>query len=151
MEALTNRQGNYRVLMILLFWTFLVVGALFYIVPNQMINLFNLIAAKVGHFQATPPSTEKFFIDLAVAYMACVTAIAYLIQKDVRKNLNLTPVLIVGKVTSSLISLVSFIAYQRSLLYFSNFLIDGSIVVIVLAFYLPVKNESREQTQHGAV
>ncbi|MCL4557172.1 MAG: hypothetical protein M1491_00790 [Deltaproteobacteria bacterium] len=143
MAALTDRQNNYRILMIALFWTFLIVGALFYIVPNNIIDLFNTVSGKIGYFQATPQSMEKFYIDLAVAYMACVTTIAYLIQKDVKRNLNLTPVLIVGKATSSLISLVSFMAYQRSLLYFSNFVVDGSIVIIVLAFYLPAKSESR--------
>ena len=141
MATLTNKQNNYRILMIVLFWSFLIVGSTFYIVPTHVISLFNMVSEKIGHFQTVPQSMEKFYIDLAVAYMACVTAIAYLIVGDVKKNLNLTPVLIVGKTTSSLISLISFIVYQRSLLYLSNFVIDGSIVLIVLAFYIPLKKE----------
>jgi hypothetical protein len=129
--------------MILLFWTFLIAGMSFYIIPNHVINVFNIVSGKIGYFQALPQNMEKFYLDLAVAYMACVTAIAYLISRDVLKNLNLTPVLIVGKTTSSLISLISFFLYQKSLLYLSNFIIDGSIVLIVLAFYLPVKKELR--------
>ena len=127
--------------MTLLFWTFLIVGLSFYVVPNHVINVFNIVSEKIGYFQSLPPNLEKFYLDLAVAYMACVTAIAYLISRDVLKNLNLTPVLIVGKTTSSLISILSFFLYQKSLLYLSNFVIDGSIVLIVLAFYLPVKKE----------
>ena len=127
--------------MIVLFWTFLIAGLSFYIIPNNVITLFNLVSEKIGHFQPIPLNQEKFYLDLAVAYMACVTAIAYWISRDVLKNLNLTPVLIVGKTTSSLISLVSFFLYQKSLLYLSNFVIDGSIVLIVLAFYLPLKRE----------
>ncbi len=141
MATLTRGQNQYRILMILLFWTFLIVGALFYIVPNPIINVFNIVSGKIGYFQPLPQNIEKFYLDLAVAYMSCVTAIAYLISRDVLKNINLTPVLIVGKTTSSLISLLSFFLYQRSLLYLSNFVIDGSIVLIVLAFYLPVRKE----------
>ncbi|MGB9734789.1 MAG: hypothetical protein ACP5JP_03105 [bacterium] len=138
---LTTKQKYYKLLMTLLFWIFLVVGVLFYVVPNQVIGIFNIVSDKIGYFQQIPLSQEKFYLDLAVAYMACVTAIAYLISKDVLKNLNLTPVLIVGKTTSSLISLISFILFQKSLLYISNFVIDGAIVLIVLIFYLPVKRE----------
>ncbi len=138
---LTTKQKYYKLLMTLLFWIFLVVGVLFYVVPNQVIGIFNIVSDKIGYFQQIPLSQEKFYLDLAVAYMACVTAIAYLIRKDVLKNLNLTPVLIVGKTTSSLISLISFILFQKSLLYISNFVIDGAIVLIVLIFYLPVKRE----------
>ena len=127
--------------MIVLFWTFLIAGLSFYIIPNNIITLFNLVSDKIGYFRPLPQNLEKFYLDLAVAYMACVTAIAYLISRDVLKNVNLTPVLIVGKTTSSLISLVSFFLYQKSLLYLSNFVIDGCIVLIVLAFYLPVKKE----------
>ena len=141
MPELTSKQKNYRLLMTLLSWTFLIVGLSFYIVPNHVINIFNIVSEKIGYFQSLHQNLEKFYLDLAVAYMACVTAIAYLISRDVLKNLNLTPVLIVGKTTSSLISLLSFFLYQKSLLYLSNFVIDGSIVLIVLAFYLPVKKE----------
>ncbi len=129
--------------MILLFWTFLIVGAMFYSIPNPIIDVFNFVSAKIGYFQPLPQNIEKFYLDLAVAYMSCVAAVAYLISRDVLKNSNLTPVLIVGKTTSSLISLLSFFLYQRALLYLSNFVIDGSIVLIVLAFYLPVKKELR--------
>ncbi len=141
MSELTSKQKNYRLLMTLLFWTFLIVGLMFYFIPNPIINVFNIISGKIGYFQPLPQNIEKFYLNLAVAYMACVTAIAYMISKNVLKNLNLTPVLIVGKTTSSLISLVSFILYQKSLLYLSNFVIDGSIVLIVLVLYMPVKKE----------
>lgn len=141
MVELTTKQKNYKLLMTLLFWIFLIVGILFYIVPNQIISIFNIISGKLGYFQQLPLNSEKFYLDLAVAYMACVTAISYLVSKNVLKNLNLTPVLIVGKTTSSLISLISFFIFQKSLLYLSNFIIDGTIVLIVLAFYLPVKKE----------
>jgi hypothetical protein len=141
MENLTSKQKNYKVLMTLLSWIFLIVGALFYIIPNHVIGIFNIISDKTGYFQLLPPSSEKFYLDLAVAYMACVTAIAYMISRDVIRNINLTPVLIVGKTTSSLLSLISFILFQKSLLYLSNFIVDGAIVLIVLVFYLPVKKE----------
>jgi hypothetical protein len=141
MENLTSKQKNYKVLMTLLSWIFLIVGALFYIIPNHVIGIFNIISDRTGYFQLLPPSSEKFYLDLAVAYMACVTAIAYMISRDVIRNINLTPVLIVGKTTSSLLSLISFILFQKSLLYLSNFIVDGAIVLIVLVFYLPVKKE----------
>jgi len=141
MTVLTNSENRYRILMIVLFWTFLIVGVMFYLMPNQIIIMSNTVSEKIGLFQPLPINMDKFYLDLAVAYMACVTAIAYMIFRDVKKNLNLTPVLIVGKTTSSLISLVSFIIYQKSLLYLSNFVVDGIIVVIILAFYLPVKKE----------
>jgi|YelNatPaOPRAMG01_1025707.scaffolds.fasta_scaffold02938_13 predicted PurR-regulated permease PerM len=141
MENLTSKQKNYKVLMTLLSWIFLIVGALFYIIPNHVIGIFNIISNRTGYFQLLPPSSEKFYLDLAVAYMACVTAIAYMISRDVIRNINLTPVLIVGKTTSSLLSLISFILFQKSLLYLSNFIVDGAIVLIVLVFYLPVKKE----------
>jgi len=141
MSKLTLKQKNYKVLMTLLFWIFLTVGVLLYIVPNQLIGIFNIISDKIGYFQSLPPNLEKFYLDLGVAYMACVTAIAYMIRRDVVKNINLTPILIVGKTTSSLISLVSFLLYQKALLYIFNFVIDGGIVLIVLFFYLPVKRE----------
>jgi hypothetical protein len=141
MENLTSKQKNYKVLMTLLSWIFLIVGTLFYIIPNHVIGIFNIISDKTGYFQLLPPSSEKFYLDLAVAYMACVTAIAYMISRDVIRNINLTPVLIVGKTTSSLLSLISFILFQKSLLYLSNFIVDGAIVLIVLVFYLPVKKE----------
>lgn len=143
MAELTSKQNKYRILMLVLFWLFLLAGISFYVAPNNVIGIFNSVSLHLGHFQTLPPNVEKFYLDLAVAFMACVTAIAYLISRDVAKNLNLTPVLIVGKTTSSLISLVSFVLYQKALLYLANFVIDGSIVLIVLAFYLPLKKEQK--------
>lgn len=136
-----NKENNYKILMSILFWIFLVFGVGMYIFPNLIISLFNTVSEKIGYFQIISQSNEMFYVDLSVAYMACVTAIAYLIKKDVKHNLNLTPVLIVGKTTSSLISLLSFIVYQRSLLYVTTFVTDGLIVLLVLVFYMPLKRE----------
>ena len=57
---------------------FLVTGLTFFLLPVQAIDFMNTIGASLG-LPPAPPMGHRFWLSLAAAYMAVVTALAWLI------------------------------------------------------------------------
>lgn len=85
---------------------------------------------------AMPLPTERFWLALTVSLMATITTLCRYIAKDVRSNILLTSLLLVSKLTSTLVMLSAFF-WDRP--YF-NYLMgsvfcDGPIFVVTFIFY----------------
>jgi hypothetical protein len=120
----------------LLAWTFAVVGLIFLLAPNGTVRFINAAGAVWRVFPPAPVSELRFWLSLGFAYMVLVTVLAWRIAGDPRRNRALMPVLAAGKFASSFTCLLFFLFTQPTFLYLLNFLVDGSIVLIVLGCYL---------------
>jgi len=119
----------------LLAWTFAVVGLIFLVAPNGTVRFINTVGSAFRIFPLAPESELRFWLSLGFAYMALVTVLAWRIADDPRGNRALMPVLAAGKFASSFTCLLFFLFHQPTFLYLLNFLVDGSIVLLVLGCY----------------
>ncbi len=119
----------------LLAWTFAVVGVTFLVAPNGTVRFINTAGSIFRIFPPAPESDLRFWLSLGFAYMVLVTALAWRIAADPRGNRALMPVLAAGKFASSFTCLLFFLFTQPAFLYLLNFIVDGSIVLIVLGCY----------------
>lgn len=120
----------------LLAWTFAVVGGIFLLAPNGTVRFVNAVGAL---FRVFPPAAEsdlRFWVSLGFAYMVLVTVLAWRISTDPRTYRGLMPVLAAGKFASSATCLLFFLFSSATFLYLLNFLVDGSIVLIVAGCYV---------------
>lgn len=120
----------------LLAWTFAVVGLIFLLAPNGTVRTINAAGALFRVFPPAPESELRFWLSLGFAYMVLVTVLAWRIAEDPRGHRALMPVLAAGKFASSFTCLLFFLFTRPTFLYLLNFLVDGSIVLIVLGCYL---------------
>lgn len=112
--------------------SFALVGAIFLLFPNGTVRTINATGAIFGVFSPAPQSDLRFWLSLAVSYMALVTVLAWLIQQDPRRYRHLMPILAIGKSSSSITCLWFFLFSSPTFLYLLNFLVDGSITIVVL-------------------
>jgi hypothetical protein len=120
----------------LLAGTFAVVGLTFLFAPNGTVRTINAAGSLFRIFPPAPEADLRFWLSLGFAYMVLVTLLAWRIADDPRGNRALMPILAAGKFASSFTCLLFFILHQRTFLYLLNFLVDGSIVLLVLGCYL---------------
>ncbi len=109
-------------------WTFLVVGSLFFIFPDGTIDTLNALGGIFG-FPDAPHLAHRFWLGLAVAYMAVVTSAAWLIAEAPSERRLLMPPLAIGKAVSSLTCLLFLIFDRAYFIYLANFLVDGGIAL----------------------
>lgn len=133
----------------LLAMTFAVVGLLFVAAPNATVRAINALGSIFRVFPPAPESELRFWLSLGFAYMVLVTLLAWRIAGDPRGQRALMPLLAAGKFASSFTCLCFFLLQQATFLYLLNFLVDGSIVVLVLGCYLWLG--MAEQTAQAAV
>jgi hypothetical protein len=119
----------------LLAWAFGVTGTLFLLFPAGTVRTMNGAGGLLG-LPPAPPSDLRFWLSLGVAYMVLVTILAATIARDPWRFLHLMPILAAGKLTSSLTCLWFFVAVQPAFIYLANFVVDGSITLVVLAGYV---------------
>lgn len=124
-------RAVFRVLAI----TFGVVGGLFLVFPDGTVRVINATGAWLRVFSPAPPSQLRFWVSLAVSYMALVTILSVMIQADVRRYRHLMLILAAGKFCSSFTCLLFFMFSSPVFLYLLNFLVDGAITVVVLGCY----------------
>jgi hypothetical protein len=120
---------------------FPLVGILFLIVPAGVLGSFNSLSAGLGMSPA-PTQVSYFYLGLAVAYMALVSALAFLMLRH-PSNHYFPLLLAVGKLSSSVLSLVLFLFAQRSLACLANFVIDGAIGTAAVLFAAGIRRSSR--------
>lgn len=123
--------------------TFALVGSIFLLFPNGTVRTINAVGSIFRVFPPAPQSELRFWVSLAVSYMALVTVLAWLIQRDPRRYRHLMPVLAVGKFSSSFTCLLFFVFSSPAFLYLLNFLVDGSITLIALGCYAWLGLEER--------
>jgi hypothetical protein len=112
--------------------TFAVVGILFIVTPNGVLGRMDDVGNWIGSFSTAPQSDEKLWLGLAFAYMTVITGIAWLVSTDVGRYRPFLLVLAAGKAASSLAAGAFFVFGDDVFIYLLNFLVDGSLVLIVL-------------------
>jgi hypothetical protein len=131
----------YRAAALVLTAGFLIVGALFLIVPDGILTFFNHMSGPLGLPEA-PPVGRSFFLILASGYMYMVSLLAWLMFRH-PENRTYPLLLVQGKLATSLLSLVFFLALRPYLIYLANFCVDGLIAAGVWWISRPRRNGSR--------
>jgi hypothetical protein len=127
-----------RLLFTALAAAFAVTGLLFFLFPDGTVRVLNAAGRPLG-FPPTPTSELRFWLSLGVAYMVLVTLLAAAIARDPAGRAHMMPVLAAGKATSSLTCLGYFVASTPAFIYLANFLVDGSLALIVLGAWAAVQ------------
>lgn len=116
--------------------TFAVVGLLFIITPNGVLGRMDDVGNWIGSFHTAPQSDEKLWLALGFAYMTVITGMALVISMDVGRYRPFLLVLAAGKAASSLAAGAFFVFGDDVFIYLLNFLVDGSLVLIVLGCWV---------------
>ncbi|MEB2284624.1 MAG: hypothetical protein B6D46_00545 [Polyangiaceae bacterium UTPRO1] len=131
----TNLDRFVRLNVVGLFWGFVVVGTLFFLVPDGVVAFTDRVGAWFGDFPQAPQTGFRLWLSLTTGYMVLVSLLAYLIQRDIHGNRSLLLVLAAGKLTSSVTCLLFYMFSLAAFGYLLNFLVDGSIVLNCLLLY----------------
>ncbi len=129
-------RAAYRAFSLGLAVIFAAVGAIFVLIPAEMLAFFNAMARRLG--MAEGPTGRSFFVALAGSYMYVVTALAWLMYRAPREKIY--PLLLAqAKLASSVLSLALFALQAPWLVFLANGIVDGAIGLVVLALYFRVK------------
>lgn len=112
--------------------TFAVVGLLFLVTPDGVIERMDEVGDWFGDFSKGADTDQKFWLGLGFAYMTVITGIAWVVSLDVVRYRPLLIVLAFGKAASSLTTGAFFFFDDDVFVYLLNFLVDGSLVFTAL-------------------
>lgn len=113
---------------------FAIVGLVFLLIPRDVLVFFNHFSTYCG-LPPSPVQDAGFYLVLAAAYMYLVTLLASLIYRHPAEKWF--PLLLAhAKLASSALSLLLFFWHQPYLIYLANCVVDGSIGIIALLYYL---------------
>jgi hypothetical protein len=108
--------------------SFAVVGILFIVTPDGVLDVISDLGDAIGDFPRAPETTEQLWLALGFAYMVVITGICLVVQLDVVRYRPLLLVLAAGKAASSLAALGFFLFDEDVFIYLLNFLVDGFLV-----------------------
>jgi hypothetical protein len=111
---------------------FAIVGLLFIVFQNGVLDFVSDIGDDIGGFTRAPSTDEEFWLALAFAYMVVITGICLVVQADVVRYRPLLLVLAVGKTASSLGTLGFYVFDSHVLIYLVNFIVDGFLAISAL-------------------
>jgi hypothetical protein len=112
--------------------SFAVVGLLFIITPDGVLDVITDLGDEIGNFTPAPETTEQFWLALAFAYMVVIAGICVVVQADVVRYRPLLLVLAAGKTASSLAALGFYLFDKDVFIYLLNFLVDGYLALLSL-------------------
>lgn len=138
---LTREERNLKVVMGILGVIFLGAEITFLFLQKPLFDAINTMSSVIGNFPPVPYSTEKFWISLSNAMMLMIVYISFSVYKDVRKNMNLVSVLLLGKFVSSISGLIYFLVSDKYLAHLMVPISDFPIFLVVLYFYGKAKNK----------
>lgn len=119
---------NLRVLAL----SFAVVGLLFIITPDGVLDTISDLGDEIGDFSRAPETEGKFWLALGFAYMVVITGICAVAQADVVRYRPMLFVLAAGKAASSLAALGFYVFDDDVFIYLLNFIVDGFLAVSAL-------------------
>lgn len=112
---------------------FVVAGIVFIADPDGTLTRIDDGSGVLGGSYADAPATgNRLWLGLAFAYMMVIAAVAWLASTDLVRYRALILVLVLAKVASSLAGLGFFLFTADAWAYLVNFIVDGSIAVLVL-------------------
>ena len=115
--------------------SFAIVGLLFIIFQNGVLDVISDLGDEIGGFTRAPHTDEQFWLALGFAYMVVITFLAAIASTDVVRYRPMLFALAAGKAASSITSLV-FFAQDDVFAYRLNGIVDGSLVVATLFLWL---------------
>lgn len=132
-------RSTYKALSIALSVLFAVVGLIFFLMPADVLVLFNNIA-RMCRMEESPVQGYSFYLILAVGYMYLVSLLAFMMFLH-PENKSFIVLLINAKAASSIISIIMFVFQRPYLIYGVNAVIDGSIALLMTVLYTRLKVE----------
>lgn len=111
---------------------FAIVGLLFIVTPDGVLDVISDLGDEIGSFTRAPETTEQFWLALGFAYMVVIAGICVVAQADVVRYRPLLLVLAAGKTASSLSALGFYLFDQDVFIYLLNFLVDGYLALLAL-------------------
>jgi hypothetical protein len=112
--------------------SFAVVGALFIITPDGVLDTITDLGDEIGTFSPAPPTVEKFWLALGFAYMVVIAGICAVAQSDPVRYRPMLLVLAAGKAASSLSALGFYLFDDDVFIYLLNFIVDGFLTLSAL-------------------
>lgn len=112
--------------------SFAVVGLLFIVAPDGVLDAISDLGDSLGDFSRAPETTEQLWLGLAFAYMVVIAGLCLVAQADVVRYRPLLLVLAAGKAASSLASLGFYLFDQDVFAYLLNFAVDGLLALAAL-------------------
>ena len=112
--------------------TFAVVGLLFLLTPDGVVERMDEVGDWFGDFSKGADTDMRFWLGLGFAYMTVITGIALVVSLDVVRYRPMLLVLAAGKAASSLTTGWFFFFDDDVFVYLLNFLVDGSLVFTAL-------------------
>jgi hypothetical protein len=116
----------------LLALTFAVVGTLFIVTPDGVLDVISDLGDEIGDFTRAPETAEQFWLALGFAYMVVIAGICLVVSLDVVRFRPLLLVLAAGKTASSLSALGFYLFDTDVFIYLLNFLVDGYLAALAL-------------------
>jgi hypothetical protein len=115
--------------------TFAVVGTLFIVAPDGVLDVISDLGDAIGDFTPAPETVEQFWLALGFAYMVVIAGICLVVQLDVVRYRPLLLVLAAGKTASSLSALGFYLFDEDVFIYLLNFLVDGYLAGLSLLLW----------------
>jgi hypothetical protein len=114
--------------------SFALVGILFIATPDGVLGTLEDFGETLplGDFSPAPETLQQLWLALGFAYMTVITGICLVVQADVVRYRPMLLVLAAGKTASSLASLGFYLFDADVFAWLLNFLVDGSLALIVL-------------------
>ncbi len=135
MPTLTREEKNLKLVLIISAVAYLAGGFAFVLAPEIIITGINFLSGKfTPGLPEILPSKDKFWLCLAFSMMMTITALCYMAQRHVSKNLGYVVAVLIAKSASALSALAFFIFSARYFAYLVIFLVDGTIFWITLYF-----------------
>lgn len=137
MVSLTNNERQLRLVLTISGWTYLVVGFAFALLPGKLMHLVNQLSVRtLPGLPLVQISPVKFWVALSFSMMMTIAAICFVAALNIRRNKIFIIPLLIAKSASALSGLAYFILSATCLAYLLIFIVDGSIFLTTLFFYL---------------
>ncbi len=121
---------------------FLIADVVFISFTPALFYYINKIGKLLG-FMNTPLPAEEFYLALTNSMMLMLVYISFCVYVDVKKNINMVPIVIFSKFISSLTGLLLFVFSVRYFAYLVIPISDFPICVIVAIMYSRAKKAIR--------
>lgn len=136
-HPVTRQEKN---LVLLLKWwaiLFSVAGISFAVIPNKLINLLNTLGESIIYWNAplVAPSTNSFWLVLAVTMMLMLVISAIKAAADIVKNISYVKLIIIAKLSTTAGFVLAFVTSEFAFAYLAGAAIDGFIFIVTLVAY----------------
>jgi uncharacterized protein (DUF362 family) len=137
MIKMTKREKHLKIFIGISAFTYCFFGFLFAIIPAPILKILNVVSQKLfPSLEPIPISQEKFWVALSFSMMMTITVACFIAFQNVRKNKGYIVPVIISKAASALSALWFFIFSAQYFGYLVIFLLDGSLCLLTLFFFL---------------